>query len=431
MSRRPGPAPAASSTWLSATDAALLRRSTRRLALQTAALVALVVVVLLAVVAVLSLRQQLQSTDSLLRRAVATADDVGDPHAGTWLAIRQQKGWSTSPGLPPSFPVPSMLSPAAVAGRYANVEVREQRFRVYEQARDGHVVAAITDVSRQREEQGRTIVTLGLVGLVGLLLSGVLGRVLARRAVAPLVDALTLQRQFVADASHELRAPLTLLSTRVQLLARSLRSSGQPGVSPRAQAEAEAVSRDTARLVDTVEDLMLSAEPRDPSAWRRLELQELAREVVEAVRGYATSAGVELRLVPGTPAVVLGTDIALRRALLALLDNAVTHTPSGGSVTVTIGHGETSGRGPRNAVGRQHAGIVHVDVTDTGSGINPANVDDIFRRFHSGGARAGRRSYGLGLSLAQSVAHRHDGDLRVERTGADGTTFRLVLPAAP
>jgi signal transduction histidine kinase len=110
---------------------------------------------------------------------------------------------------------------------------------------------------------------------------------------------------------------------------------------------------------------------------------------------------------------VLGAAGALRRAVLALVDNAIDHTPSGGRVTVWV---------------HRRRGDVIVQVSDTGPGIAPAAAKDILRRFHSGGQRAGRAHYGLGLALSNDVANRHGGHLRLVDSPV-GATFELSLPA--
>ena len=116
---------------------------------------------------------------------------------------------------------------------------------------------------------------------------------------------------------------------------------------------------------------------------------------------------------------------ALRRAVLALVDNAIDHTPDGGEVRV--------------AVRRAGRDVVLV-VSDTGPGIRPEDAERVLRRFDSGGHRSGRAHYGLGLALTHDVANRHGGQLRLVRSdvGRDlrtrssrGSKERLRIPAHP
>jgi signal transduction histidine kinase len=399
---------------LSAGDTALVRSTARRIAVQSAALVALVVVVLSALAVVVALRQQHAQTDSLLRQATASADDVVDPPASTWLAIRQGGTTKTTPGIPAPLPDTADLDQVARTGKPVTHDLHGagHEFRVRTQVRGTAVVQAAVDLASQHAERQHLIAALLTVGACGLVLAGGVGLVLGRRAVQPIAQALALQRDFVADASHELRTPLTLLSTRAQLLARSLADSDVPA---EVQEDSRGVVRDTSRLVAVVDDLLLAADAGSTGDHQPLDLGLLCLELADSGRAYAAERGIELTAVTvDGDTVVSGNAVALRRALTALVDNALAHTPAGGAVTLTASRDRD---------------LCIVDVADTGSGLDPDAVDRIFDRFHSGAQRADRRSYGLGLSLASGVAARHDGSLTVVSSGPTGTTFRLSLPA--
>ena len=108
-----------------------------------------------------------------------------------------------------------------------------------------------------------------------------------------------------------------------------------------------------------------------------------------------------------------GNDVALRRAVLALVDNAIEHTP------------------PRAGCAsrwRPRIGVATIEVCDTGTGIAPGEAHRVFDRFRSGSQKANRRSYGLGLALARDVVTRHGGRLGLMRTSSRGTCFRVELP---
>jgi len=99
--------------------------------------------------------------------------------------------------------------------------------------------------------------------------------------------------------------------------------------------------------------------------------------------------------------------------VLALVDNAIDHTPRDGEVRLEL---------------RRSRGDVILAVSDTGPGIGPEAAQRVLRRFDSGGHRAGRAHYGLGLALSHDVANRHGGQLRLAPSDV-GATFELVLPA--
>ncbi|RQW83025.1 sensor histidine kinase, partial [Micromonospora globispora] len=215
----------------------------------------------------------------------------------------------------------------------------------------------------------------------------------------------------VADASHELRTPLTVLHTRAQLLAR--RGRTQPA--ERLTDQLDQLVADTRALGEVVEDLLVSAAAEhQPLPDTVVDLAEVAREVVASMTAYAQTRDVELRVEAIDQAPVRGVRPALRRALTALVDNAVGHVPAGGVVRVTVGRRD---------------GRVAAAVADNGVGLDPADADRIFDRFAHGGAGAGRR-FGLGLALVQHVAQAHRGSVDVAGAPGKGATFTLLLPSA-
>jgi two-component system OmpR family sensor kinase len=398
-------------------EARLLHRTSLRLGAQAALLVAVTLVALMALASLVVLRAQHAAADTLLRGAVERADDVTDPPAGVWLVLRRGGTTVSSPGLPPGLPDGVALEAvAAGGGRRESDEHRGSReFRVLTVVGSEGVVQAALDLGADHAERGRLLEALLAGGALGLLLAVVSGTVLGRRAVRPLGDALALQRRFVADASHELRTPLTLLSTRAQLLERGLTRPG--GDRAALLADAGGVVADAHRLAEVVEDLLVAADPR--TRVEPVDLGGLLAEVAASATAYADSHGVHLSAgTPAAPVVVDGQPAGLRRALVALVDNAIEHTPRGGDVELAC-----VADGPRQ---------VRLAVQDGGPGLDPALRGDLLARFRSGGHGAGRRHYGLGLSLADEVAARHGGRLDVG-AGPDGrgSVFALVLPMPP
>jgi signal transduction histidine kinase len=394
-------------------DEVLVGRAARGVAVQVAALVAAAMLVLVALVTIVVVRGQAGAADDLLRSAVATADDVGDPPAGTWLVMTGPTGTTASPGLPDEL-LPELAAMRVGAGsqvRLVTVTNDEGEYRVATGLIRGRPGQAVLDLATAHQERTRLLQTMGLASALGLVFAALLGVVIGRRAVRPLAQALTLQRAFVADAGHELRTPLTLLSTRAQVLDRALRRGGS---SDEVLRDSAGVVQDTKRLGEVVDDLLAAADPRGAEGHEPIDLAAIADAVGDSAGAHAKQAGVHLSCeAHGTGLLVLGSASAIRRATIALVDNAIDHTPRDGSVRIAV---------------RRHRGDVILAVSDTGPGIAPEAAQRILRRFDSGGHRAGRAHYGLGLALTHDVANRHGGQLRLAPSEA-GATFELVLPA--
>jgi len=398
-------------------DEVMVSTAARRLAMQAAGLVALAMLLLVLLVTLVVVRGQTASADNLLRSTARTADDVGDPPPSAWLVMVERNVVSSSPGLPDELaPELARLRVGAKPTAelvYLHEASDDDSFRVATLQRGGRTIQVILDLTSAHQERARLLKAMGFASAIGLLFAVLLGVLLGRRAVRPLAQALTLQRAFIADAGHELRTPLTLLSTRAQLLDQAVQA-GDLGV--QTKDDSRGVVLDTQRLGEVVEDLLAAADPRGEQAREPVELGPLVHGVADSASAHAGDRGVALLFDNGAPPCwVSGSSAALRRAVLSLVDNAVDHTPPGGEVRISLT------RDRRSAV---------IAVSDTGPGIAPEAAQHVLRRFHSGGQRAGRTHYGLGLALSHDVANRHGGQLRLVDS-AVGATFELSLPLLP
>lgn len=410
-----------------ASDSTLLRRTAWSVSAQTAAAVAVVVaVVLLGVVVVFDHQQTIEIRD-LVHQAAVTADDVNDPPQGVWLVRISGGSRTSSPGSPASVVASSQLALAKPG--MLTVDLGSARWNAWVADRNGARFVAVYDQSRHREEEHRLLVATGLAGLLGVLLAGTIGLLVGRRAIRPLGRALELQRRFVADASHELRTPLAVLNTRAQMIRRHL----PPEATTEQRTEVDQLVGDTASLGEVVSDLLLAAqlEHADLPA-RTVDLGNVAREVVASMRPYAQAAGVSLQLVGMQNAAegefeVTGASTALRRALTALVDNAIAHSQPGGPVSVRLRR-EPAGEGDVPIPG--HA--VCLAVEDEGDGLDVGDAKALTQRFARGAAAStgGGRRFGLGLALVDEVVRAHHGRLTITGAPGRGSTFTLRLPAS-
>ncbi|HMF42661.1 MAG TPA: HAMP domain-containing sensor histidine kinase [Polyangia bacterium] len=216
--------------------------------------------------------------------------------------------------------------------------------------------------------------------------------------------------QFVATVSHDFRSPLAVILASIQTI---LADDAMPAGARRDFLDRAA--RQCKRLGSLVSDLLDLAriENRDAEI-RRVSLGQIVEDVVDGSRSNFEARGVRLAYDPPAPPIDADVDRGqVERAVANLLGNAAKFTPTGGSVTVSVG-----------AQG-DHAVI---RVTDTGPGIPSTDLRHVFERFFQGeGGRAAGGS-GLGLAIVAGVARRHGGDVKVTSTPGQGATFELFLP---
>jgi signal transduction histidine kinase len=232
-------------------------------------------------------------------------------------------------------------------------------------------------------------------------LAGVLNELLER-----IRDDVLRIHQFTADAAHEIRTPLAAIRGHLELLL--------VRVDPEAQATVAGVLEEVERLGRLVSQLLLLEKLQESPGWgerTRLDLAELARDLVEHVGVVAEEQGVALAGSFGS-APVLGDPEKLRQVFLNLIDNALRYTPAGGRVELRV---------------ESEAGRARAVVRDTGPGIATADLERIFDRFRSDRSRPGAGT-GLGLPIARAIARAHGGELRAASPG--GAEFTLELPLA-
>jgi signal transduction histidine kinase len=227
--------------------------------------------------------------------------------------------------------------------------------------------------------------------------------------------------QFVADASHELRTPLTLIRTTAELGMRRSRPAEDYRDALRE------IAAETERMTQLVEDLLILARSDTGTAEMPLDPVDV-REIVEGVcaemRRLAELRQLQIKMTPGSaapvfggrrPATIAGNRPALHRLFLLLLDNALKYSDAGSEVNVAVS--VANGKEPR----------VAVSVENFGAGISQNDLPHIFKRFYRADRVRGGGGYGLGLSLAQSIARSH-GAVIEARSGEGSTVFEVTFP---
>jgi heavy metal sensor kinase len=230
--------------------------------------------------------------------------------------------------------------------------------------------------------------------------------------LARLEEAFARERQFISDASHELKTPLTSINANAQMLARW----GDRNDEIRKES-LQTIIAESASLAEMVNGMLTLAKadsgdaiPKEPLA-----LAAVARESVNATSQRAGEKGLELRLEANGQSPIVNGDTALVRQMITnLIDNAIKFTDRGG-VTVRV---------------FSQNGEAVVEVQDTGPGIDPQELPLIFDRFYRTDKSRSRQvpGTGLGLAIVRSIARVHSGRVEAERPQSGGTLMRVCLP---
>ncbi len=275
-------------------------------------------------------------------------------------------------------------------------------------------VRVATETARDADFLRHSDEALALGSLAALVLASIGGLLLARRAIARARATVRAMRDFTADAAHELRGPLAAIRGNAQASIRD--ASDLPAAQARRLANIDATARSMACIVD---DLLLLARAEGTSSTELYAVDVAARvaAVVAARTELATQTGVALCYPAGGRAIAYGDPSEIERIVANLVDNALRHTPRGGSVDL--------------ACQRSRAGLTVV-VRDSGVGIAETDLARIFERFWRGDpARGHGAGSGLGLAIARALARRHGGEVTVASLPGTGSTFTLELPARP
>src|SRR5215210_2673195 len=265
----------------------------------------------------------------------------------------------------------------------------------------------------------RLILVLSTVGLGALILAAAGGLFMSRRAMRPVQEAFGRQRTFIADASHELKTPLTLIRADAEVLSRGI---DDPNKASGNRELVDDLLGETDRMSAVLSDLLLLArlDAQKVSVSREpFDLALVISEISErfAARARAEDKNLEVHHSGKLPA--RGDAPRTGQSLAALLDNALRFTPPGGTITVE---------------GRITDKQVEATVTDTGPGIAPESLDRIFERFYRADAHSAARSRGssggtgLGLAIARDLVRAQGGEVSAENTEGGGARFTLSLP---
>jgi two-component system, OmpR family, sensor kinase len=293
--------------------------------------------------------------------------------------------------------VPAIFVGRWIAGRA--LEPVDQIITEVREITDGRTLHRRLAVPMERDELGRLAETLN-------------------QMMARLERSFTALRRFTADASHELKTPLTVVRAGVE------RAITRPDLPPETLAPLEETLQEVNRMTELLDALLTLAradEGRADLHKEPVDLREIIDEAGETGELLAEHAGVMIEIrTPSDPVVVPVDHSRVRQLVLNLIENAVKYTPRGGHVMVELAG--TDGTKER----------VQLTVADTGIGIAPGDLPHIFDRFWRADSARTRTSEragtGLGLAICKWIAEAHGGTIEVQSRPGRGTTFIVALP---
>lgn len=243
----------------------------------------------------------------------------------------------------------------------------------------------------------------------GVLLAWLLVALFSRRAIQPMIDNALQQKQFITDAGHELKTPLTVISANMDVLV--LESGDSEWI--------RSTRKQVANMRELVGELIYLSRLDEESyevELKPLDLSALLRDAAASFEGMAEFSGKALKVNAGDAIEVRGDEAMLRRLVSVLCDNAVKYAPEGDVIEIAL---REDGRRATLTV---ENGLV--------APLPPETLKRLFDRFYRADESRSRESggYGIGLSVARAIVERHGGDIRAEQTPGGRLRFTVVLP---
>ena len=263
---------------------------------------------------------------------------------------------------------------------------------------------------RSSQESAMMILLLSIgVALGTLIVMFILISIFSRKAIRPVIESLDKQRQFITDASHEIKTPLAIISANTEVLELTAGRSEWT----------DSIRRQTERLTGLVQDMLMLArmeESQTEMVWVDFSLSDAVEEAAFPFRIVAENQKKEFsaRIHPGL--TLKGDESGIRQLVSILVDNAVKYSSDGGSIRITL-----------DVLGRS----ANLRVCNTVDEI-PANLEWLFDRFYRADSSRSRETggYGIGLSVARAVAESHKGKIQAKAENGNTICFQVMLPIA-
>lgn len=274
---------------------------------------------------------------------------------------------------------------------------------------DGHYQITFLDISDSSKTLTQLLITFVLVAIVMLFILFGVSFYFANRSIRPIEDNWEKQKQFVADASHELKTPLAIINANTD----ALLANGEETVNSQKK-WIDYIQSEAGRMGKLVNDMLYLAKVEDtPKDQMHFDISNIVLDVIASMEAVIFEKGIKLSQTIETEIIVKGDGEKIKQAVLILLDNAAKYTNANGNVDITLKRL------------RNHAIF---SVQNSGEGIPADQLPRIFDRFYRSDPSRSQETggYGLGLSIAKTIIERSDGSIYAESTES-GTTFTFEL----
>ena len=234
---------------------------------------------------------------------------------------------------------------------------------------------------------------------------------LAKKSLEPIEEAHEAVASFTADASHELRTPLTAMQTEIEV---SLRD---PKLSKTEAKQLLSSNLEELKKLSGLSDALLKLARRDISSdsdQQQLNLYDELSQVSQRLKPQASAKQIKVKVKCGRKLTLNAEPDTFAELLVILLDNAIKYSPANSTISLSA---EKRNR------------YIYIKVSDKGDGIKATELAHIFERFYRADSSRTKQGYGLGLSLAKQIVELHNGQISVDSTPGEGTTFTVKLSA--
>ncbi len=280
----------------------------------------------------------------------------------------------------------------------------QDKYRYRTQETESGMIVVLANSTRMQENNSALLNSTGTVLTVGLAAVITLIVLFSRLAVRPMAESYRKQRQFVTDANHELKTPLTLILTNLDIL------ESQAGTSEWLD-DIRTEGRRMTQLVNRLTALSRLDESELISAGERFSLSDAAADTIAEFLPLAKRSGLTLTADIQPDVAIQGNEGEIRQVIAILLDNAVKYCDPSGAIHLTL-HG---GRHPV------------LTAENTFRAVDSLELQRLFDRFYRADpARTAGNSFGIGLSLAQGIVHRHRSSITAYKAGTDRIGFRIA-----